>query len=96
LKKQNVALKDLVPTQSHVKKAQIDTIKEVLVPIVCIHSKSKYYILDGHARSLRAKQQGLESIEAMILLAKINIDFGIVKTTENMNLHDLEDIQIMQ
>jgi hypothetical protein len=96
LRKENVPLNDLVPTQSHVEKAQIDTIKEVLVPIVCIHARGKYYILDGHARSLRAKQLRLESIEVMVLLAKVNIDFGIVKTTEAMNLHSLEDIRIMQ
>jgi IMP dehydrogenase len=95
LKKENIALNDLVPTQSHVKKAQIDTIKEILVPIVCIHVHDKYYILDGHARSLRAEQLGLESIEAMILLAKANIDFGIIKTTEDMHLHDLADVQII-
>ena len=95
LKKENVPLNDLVPTQSHVKEAQIDTIKEVLVPIVCIHAHDKYYILDGHARSLRAKQLGLESIEAMILVAEVSIDFGIVKTTENMHLHDLADVQII-
>jgi hypothetical protein len=95
LKRENAPLNNLVPTQSHVKKAQIDTIKEVLVPIVCIHAHDKYYILDGHARSLRAKQLGLESIEAMILLAKANIDFGIVKTTEDMHLHDLTDVQII-
>jgi len=96
LSKKHIALKDLVPTQSHVGKAQIDAIKKLLVPIVCIPQREKYYILDGHARSLRAKALGFDSIEAMILLSKVNIDFGIVKTAEAMCLRRLEDVQIVE
>jgi hypothetical protein len=96
LKKENVDLKDLVPTQPHVGKTQIDGIKKVLVPIVCIHYGSKYYILDGHARSLRNRELGLRSIEAMVLVSAVKIDFGIVKTAEDMGLHQLEDVKIME
>ena len=96
LKKENVDLKDLVPTQPHVGKTQIDGIKKVLVPIVCIHYGGKYYILDGHARSLRNKELGLRSIEAMVLVSPVKIDFGIVKTAEDMGLHQLEDVKIME
>jgi hypothetical protein len=96
LRKEQVKLKDLVPTQSHVAKAQVDGIKKLLVPIVCIHQGDKYYILDGHARSLRAGQLGLDSIEAMIMNAKVQINFGIVKTAEAMDLHGLEDIKIVK
>jgi hypothetical protein len=80
LREEQVKLKDLVPTQSHVGKAQVDSIKKLLVPIVCVHQEGKYYILDGHARSLRAKQLGLDSIDAMIMIATVQISFGIVKT----------------
>jgi hypothetical protein len=96
LSKEHVNLKNLVPTQSHVGKTQIDAIKELLVPIVCIHQEEKYYILDGHARSLRAKELGLDSIEAMILLPTIKINFGIVKTAEAMGLSQLEDVKIKE
>ncbi|MDQ1280591.1 MAG: hypothetical protein QG670_1854 [Thermoproteota archaeon] len=54
LRQETVSLGNLVPTQSIVKKAQIDLITEILVPILCIIYKDKYYILDGHSRSLRA------------------------------------------
>lgn len=96
LSKEHVNVKNLVPTQSHVGKTQIDAIKELLVPIVCIHQGEKYYILDGHARSLRAKELGLDSIEAMILLPTVKIDFGIVKTAEAMGLRQLEDVKVME
>lgn len=94
-KKEQVKLNNLVPTQSQVGRAQIDAIKKLLVPIVCVHQEDKYYILDGHARSLRAIQLGLDSIEALVMVTTVQISYGIVKTAEAMNLHRLEDIKIM-
>jgi hypothetical protein len=94
LKREEVKLGDLVPTQSNVGKAQVDAIKTLIVPIVCVQQGGKYYILDGHARSLRAKELNLESIEAMVLLPTSHIDFGIVKTAQTMNLNQLEDVKI--
>lgn len=94
LKREKVPLKDLVPTQSHVGRAQVDAITELLVPIVCIRDGAKYYILDGHARSIRAKELGLSSIEAVILQPTVEMDFGIVKTAEAMELRQLEDVKI--
>lgn len=96
LSKEQIDLRDLVPTQSQVGKAQIDAIEQLLVPIVCIHHGKKYYILDGHARSLRAKELGLNSIEAMILVPSVKIDFGIVKTADAMGLLRLEDVRISE
>ena len=95
LRKEQVYLKTLVPTQSDVLKPQIDAIKELLVPIVCIHYQDKYYILDGHARAIRAKQLKLDLIEAIVLLPAIQIDFGIVKTAREMKLRSIEDVKTM-
>jgi len=96
LRKEQVRLKDLVPTQSQIRSEQIDAIKELLVPIACVKYEGLFYILDGHARSLRAKQLGLESIKAIILLPEVNIDFGIVKAVKEMNIRSLEDIQVVK
>ena len=95
LKEEFVDLKDLVPTQSHVGRTQIEAIKKLLVPIVGIRCGNKCYILDGHARSLRAKELGLDSVQAMILISSRKINFGIVKTAEAMSLRQLEDIKIV-
>jgi hypothetical protein len=95
LKKEKVKLEDLVPTQHALGRAQVDSIRQLLVPIVCIQYRQKYYILDGHARSVRAKQLGMKSIEAMILKPAKNIDFGIVKKAEEMHLHSLNDLVII-
>jgi IMP dehydrogenase len=96
ISKERVNLKSLVPTRSQVAKKQIAKIKNVTVPILCVRQGSKYYILDGHARSLRAKELGLDSINAMILLSTAKVNFGIIKTVEAMSLRQLEDVKVME
>ncbi len=96
ISKERVNLKNLVPTRSQVAKTQIEEIRNVTVPILCIRHGNKYYILDGHARSLRAKELGLDSIDAMILSSTAKVDFGIVETVEAMNLRQLEDVKVME
>jgi hypothetical protein len=94
--RRRVKLEQLVPTQSHVGKEQVEAIRKLLVPIVCVCQEDRCYILDGHARSLRAKELKLDSIDTIVLLPSHKITFGIVKTAEEMDLHRLEDIEIMK
>ncbi|MGA3191852.1 MAG: ParB N-terminal domain-containing protein [Candidatus Bathyarchaeia archaeon] len=94
MKKEQIRLKDLSPTQPEVLKEQIDAINRLLVPIACIEYGKRYYVLDGHARCLRAKQLGLKSIQAIVLLPQVQVDFGIVKTAKEMKLESLEDVII--
>ena len=96
LREKQVKLRELFPTQAQVMKKQIDAIREVLVPIVCVEHDGKYYVLDGHARSLRARQLGLESMSVMILSPNTPIDFGVVKTAREMDLNSLNDIEIKE
>jgi len=91
---ERVFLKDLVATQTYVGRAQVEAIKEVLVPIVCVEYKERFYILDGHARAYRAKQMDLKWIKATILVPAAPLDFGIVKTAKEMGLKNL-NIQIV-
>jgi hypothetical protein len=96
LRKEQVRLEDLVPTQSQIRRERIDSIKELLVPIACVKHQGRFYVLDGHARSLRTKELGSEFIQAMILSPEVNIDFGIIKVVKEMNIRSLEDIQIVK
>jgi hypothetical protein len=96
LKKEQVRLKDLVPTQSQIRRERVDSIKELLVPIACVKHEGRFYILDGHARSLRAKESGLEFVQAIILSPEVGIDFGIVKAVKEMNIRSLDDIQVVK
>jgi IMP dehydrogenase len=96
LKRKTVALREVSPTEPEVLKAQIEGIDKILVPIVCLEYNNKYYVLDGHARCLRAKQSGLKTIQAMILLPQIRVDFGIVNTAKEMGIRTLDDITILE
>jgi len=96
LRRKTVSLREVSPTQPEVLKAQIEGISKILVPIVCLEHDSKYYVLDGHARCLRAKQSDLKTIPAMILMPQIRVDFGIVNTAKEMGIRTLSDITILQ
>jgi len=94
MEKKQVCLRDVSPTQPQVLKEQIDRINRLLVPVACIEYDERYYVLDGHARCLRAKQLGLKSVEAIVLSSQTHVDFGIVRTAKEMKLESLEDITI--
>jgi len=94
LKEEEVELNLLVPTQPYVTRSQVDLIEELLVPIACVQQQGRFYILDGHARSLHAKETGLKTIHSMVLEPQVEVDFGIVRTTKRMNLSGLEDIKV--
>jgi hypothetical protein len=96
MKKKQVALFNLSPTQPEVLKTQIDGIRKLIVPIVCLEFDHRYFILDGHARCLRAKQTGLKSIQSIVLQPQIPVNYGIVKTAREMKLQSLNDIAITE
>jgi IMP dehydrogenase len=87
---ERVFLKDLVATQAYVGRTQVEAIKKLLVPIVCVEYRERFYILDGHARAYKAKQMGLKWIRATVLMPAAPIDFGIVKTAEELDLRNLD------
>jgi hypothetical protein len=94
MEKEEISLREMCPTQPEVLKDQIDRIDRILVPVACIEQGKKYYVLDGHARCLRARQLGLKLIDAIVLSPQIHVDFGIVKTAKEMKLGSLEDISV--
>ena len=91
----NINLEDLIPTQPRVEKTRIETITKVQVPIVCVYQKEKYYVVDGHARSLRAKELHIKSIRAMILTPPQKMVFGIARAADELGLRSLEDVAII-
>ena len=94
MERKNLFLAKIRPTQPQIMKSQLEGIGRILVPIACIEYKEDYYVLDGHARCIRARQQGLESIQAMVLSPEVQVDFGIVKTAREMKLQTLDDVAI--
>jgi hypothetical protein len=96
MKREKILLTQLSPTEPELLQTQIDGIAKLRVPITCIRQEDRYYVLDGHARCLRAKQLRLKSIEAIVFLPQIPIHFGIVKTAKEMRLSSLEDIRVIR
>ena len=96
MRREKILLKDLSPTEPELLRSQIQAISKLLVPIVCVKHEDRYYVLDGHARCLRAKQLGLKSIEAILIFPQIPVHFGIVKTAKEMGLCRLEDIHVKE
>ncbi len=94
IEKKDLFLERIHPTQPEILKSQLEGIERILVPIACIEQKGKYYVLDGHARCIRARQLGLEFIPALILSPEVSLDYGIVKTAKEMKLDTLDDITI--
>ena len=95
LKKIHLPLDDLVPTQPQIREQRVASICSLVVPIVCLEHQGKFYILDGHARSLRAKQLKSKTVHSVILLPTVELDYGIIKTTQKMGLKTLDDIQLI-
>lgn len=90
-----LSLDMLVPTQPMVDNTRLESMNEILVPIVCVAYRNRFYILDGHVRALAAKRDGHTSIHSIILLSKNEIEYGIVKTAEKMGLSNLNDIKVI-
>lgn len=95
LEKETIPLKELLPTQPQVLKSQIKAIKTLLVPIACVRYEGNFYVVDGHARSLRAKELGLDTVEAIVICPRVRVDFGIVNTAKEMELSSFDNIQII-
>jgi ParB-like chromosome segregation protein Spo0J len=95
MRREKILLRNLSPTEPELLKSQIKAINKLLVPITCVKREDKYYVLDGHARCLRARQLGLESIEAIVLFPQIPVNFGIVRTAKEMGLCKLDDIHVI-
>ena len=94
MERKDLVLEKLHPTQPQILREQLEGIERILVPIACIEHKGKYYVLDGHARCIRARQLGLESVQAIVLSPEVQVDYGIVKTAREMKIETLDDITI--
>lgn len=94
MEKKNLVLEKLHPTQPQIMTSQLKGMKRIVAPIACIECNGEYYVLDGHARCIRARQLGSESIQAMVLQPEVHVNFGIIKTANEMKLKSLDDISI--
>jgi len=90
-----VPLEQLVPTQPVIEIERLYPLREPRVPIACLESGGRYYILDGHARSLSLRLLGRNSISAIVLWTKRRRRFGVERNAERLGLTSLRDIKIV-
>jgi IMP dehydrogenase len=95
LREAYVPLRQLIPTQPMVNSSSVLGVRTVEVPITCLEVDGHYPILDGHARALAAKRDGLSSINAIVLVPRRPVHFRITTTAERMGLKTLEDLRIL-
>ena len=95
MKPLSIPIEELVPTQPVIEKERLYPLREPRVPIACLESSGRYYILDGHVRSLSARLLGQETVSAIILWSKEIRRFGVEKNSESLGLTSLRDVQIL-
>lgn len=100
LKKVKVNIDFLVPTQKYVEKSKLEKVYyvryEKIAPIVCLEHEGRYYILDGHVRSLKAKFQGEKEIDVLVLIPKVPVTPGVVRTCIISGLRSLNDVEVIE
>ena len=95
-----VPVKSLIPTQSKVYMDELDgrayEIKKGLAePLIVVHRGGKYILIDGHHRAVAANRMRVQELEAYLIDIDSDTELGIEKTSRNMRLWSLDDVQIM-
>jgi IMP dehydrogenase len=95
-----VPVKDLLPTQSKIYEDELEgrmyEIKKGLAePIIVVRRPGRIILVDGHHRAVAAKRMGITALDAYIISIKEDIELGMERTAQAMNLKNLDDIQIL-
>jgi len=100
LNRGTIPINDLVPTQSKIYEDELEgriyEIKKGLAePIIVVRRPKKTILVDGHHRAVAAKKMGITMLDAYIIEISQDIELGMERTAQAMNLHTLDDIQIL-
>ncbi|MFN3527526.1 MAG: CBS domain-containing protein, partial [Candidatus Altarchaeaceae archaeon] len=101
IKEEFVDVNTLIPTQQEIDEdeleARIYEIKNSLAePIAVLRTKNKNLLIDGHTRAVAAKKLNIEKLQSYVLIPNIEIDFGLEKIPEKLNLRSVDDIKILK
>jgi len=91
----------LRPTQHEVFADELlgrkEEIKRGLVePLIVIDKGDHFVLVDGHHRALASKQMGVKQFSAFVLELSRDIDLGMEKVADEMNLKTLDDVKIIE
>jgi CBS domain-containing protein len=95
-----VPIKDLLPTQSKIYEDELEgriyEIKKGLAePIIVVKRPGRTILVDGHHRAVAAKRLGITALDAYIIEIDEDIELGLERTANAMNLKTLDDVQVL-
>ena len=66
-------------------------------PLIVIKRNYGYLIVDGHHRVMAAKELGMKTFRAVVLVPNdMNVALGLEKTADRWGLHNLNDVKIIE
>ena len=100
LSRGTVPIADLVPTQSKIYEDELEgrmyEIKKGLAePLIVVRRPGKTILVDGHHRAIAAMRLGIKMLDAYIIEIAEDIDLGLERTAQSLNLRSLDDIQVL-
>jgi IMP dehydrogenase len=95
-----VPVKDLLPTQSKVYEDELEgriyeIRKGLAEPIIVVRRPGKTILVDGHHRAIAAKKLGITALDSYIIDVREDIELGLERTAQAMNLKTLDDVQVL-
>jgi IMP dehydrogenase len=95
-----IQVENLVPTQKiiyadELQGREYEIKKGLAEPIIVIHKKNYYLLIDGHHRVMAALKLGIKKLDAHILEMDRDVELGIEKTAEEQGLRTLSDVEII-
>jgi IMP dehydrogenase len=95
-----VPINDLLPTQSRIYEDELEgriyEIKKGLAePIIVVKRPGRTILVDGHHRAIAAKRLGITALDAYIIEINKDVELGMERTADAMNLKTLDDIQVL-
>jgi IMP dehydrogenase len=95
-----IPVKDLLPTQSKVYEDELEgrmyeIRKGLAEPIIVVRRPGRTILVDGHHRAIAAKKLGITALDAYIIEIREDIELGLERTAQAMNLKTLDDVQVL-
>lgn len=99
LKREQVAVDDLRPTQSTVFGDELEgrtyeLQKHLAEPIIAVKSGNRLILVDGHHRAVAAHKLSVAKLDAYVVYLNSDIRLGLEKTAGSMNINKLDDVKI--
>ena len=98
--RREVEIAALTPTQARVYADELEGRQYELQhglaePLVVIDNGGTLYLADGHHRAMAAREAGIETMDAYVIVPRTPVELGMAKTAEKEGLRVVDDIEIV-